>query len=388
MANFLDSLLSPQPMQYQRGTGAMPVMPQPQMQPQQMAPNKGMNFMRDLVAGALLSYGGAGVGPVLAGQQNRRRREEEMLAQNQQQAQLNATKQWLKAKGREDLIPLVDAGQASDALRMATQQEQGPDLPAIAQEYEYAKQNGFQGSFMDYQAGKQRQGAGVTFGTTPQWGQDSQTGEWGIGVLGSDGSFKKVQVPDNFDLAGPEGTAAAKSRGTEIGKIQGGAAGELPGASIAAQESIRLVDDLLADPALPSAVGPIDGNLPGFIRNFRGGVKNFDERVEQLKGKAFLVARQELKGGGQITDYEGQRAEAALIRAGQAKGEDEFRAAMLEFKDAIMRGYAILEQQASGQVGAAPQATGGPVTVRSEQEALSLPPGTEVILNGRRFRVQ
>jgi hypothetical protein len=386
MANFLDSLLSPQPMQYQRGTGAMPVMPQPQMQPQQMAPNKGMNFMRDLVAGALLSYGGAGVGPVLAGQQNRRRREEEMLAQNQQQAQLNATKQWLKAKGREDLIPLVDAGQASDALRMATQQEQGPDLPAVAQEYEYARQNGFQGSFMDYQAGKQRQGAGVTY-NNPQWLQDD-SGKWVYGVTGSDGSFKVVPNPDGLEFAGPEGVAAGRSRGAEIGKAQGGAAAELPGASIAAQENIRLVDEALADPALPSAVGPIDGNLPGFVRNFRPGVANFDERISQLKGKAFLVARQELKGGGQITDYEGQRAEAALIRAGQAKGEDEFRAAMLEFKDAIMRGYAILERQASGEIGAAPQATGGPVTVRSEQEALSLPPGTEVILNGRRFRVQ
>jgi hypothetical protein len=126
MDNPLLRLLSPQPMQYQQGSGAMPVMQQPQMQPQQMAPNKGMNFMRDLVAGALLSYGGAGVAPVLAGQQQRRRREEEMLAQGQQQAQLNATKQWLKAKGREDLIPLVDAGQASDALRMATQQAEKP----------------------------------------------------------------------------------------------------------------------------------------------------------------------------------------------------------------------------------------------------------------------
>jgi hypothetical protein len=126
MDNPLLRLLSPQPMQYQQGSGAMPVMQQPQMQPQQMAPNKGMNFMRDLVAGALLSYGGAGVAPVLAGQQQRRRREEDMFAQQREQQQLNATKQWLKARGREDLIPLVDAGQASDALRMATQQAEKP----------------------------------------------------------------------------------------------------------------------------------------------------------------------------------------------------------------------------------------------------------------------
>lgn len=361
MANMLNRLLNPTPMQSQ--SGAMPVMPQPQMQAPQMQqrPN-GMNFMRDLIAGALLSYGGAGVGPVIAGQQNRRRQAEEMQQQAQAQQAQNATKQWLKSQGREDLLPLVDAGQADAALRLAMQREQGPDLPAIAQEYEYARQNGFEGSFMDYQAGKQRQGAGVTY-NNPQWLQDD-SGKWVYGVTGSDGSFKVVPNPDGLEFAGPEGVAAGRSRGTEIGKAQGGAAAELPGASLSAQENIRLVDAILADPALSSAVGPIDGSLPGMVRNFRPGVKNFDERVEQLKGKAFLTARQELKGGGQITDYEGQRAEAALIRAGQAKSEDEFRAAMLEFKDAIMRGYAILEKQASGTVGAPPQATSPATTKR------------------------
>jgi hypothetical protein len=358
MANYLDSLLSPTPMQYQRGSGAMPVMPQPQMQPQQMAPNRGMNFMRDLVAGALLSYGGAGVAPVLAGQQQRRQREQEMLAQQEETARQNQTAAYFRDKDPE-LAKAIELGviDGRSAMSIWQQKQQGTqvDLPAIAQEYEYARQNGFQGSFMDYQAGKQRQGAGVTY-NNPQWLQDD-SGKWVYGVTGSDGSFKVVPNPDGLEFAGPEGVAAGRSRGTEIGKAQGGAASELPGASIAAQENIRLVDEALADPALPRAVGPIDGNLPGFVRNFRPGVANFDERISQLKGKAFLVARQELKGGGQITDYEGQRAEAALIRAGQAKSEDEFRAAMLEFKDAIMRGYAILERQASGQVGAPPQAT-------------------------------
>jgi type II secretory pathway pseudopilin PulG len=109
MDNPLLRLLSPQPMQYQQGSGAMPVMQQPQMQPQQMAPNKGMNFMRDLVAGALLSYGGAGVAPVLAGQQQRRRREEEMLEQQAEQQRQNQTAAYFRDKDPE-LAAAIEQG--------------------------------------------------------------------------------------------------------------------------------------------------------------------------------------------------------------------------------------------------------------------------------------
>jgi type II secretory pathway pseudopilin PulG len=136
-------------MQNQRGSGAMPVMQQPQMQAPQMQqrPN-GMNFMRDLVAGALLSYGGAGVAPVLAGQQNRRRQQEEMQQQAQAQQQQNATKAWLKSQGREDLMPLVDAGQADVALRVAMQKPEAPDLPNSYEEWKLAQENPEYGKYL------------------------------------------------------------------------------------------------------------------------------------------------------------------------------------------------------------------------------------------------
>jgi hypothetical protein len=130
MDNPLLRLLSPQPMQYQRGSGAMPVMPQPQMQPQQMAPNKGMNFMRDLVAGALLSYGGAGVAPVLAGQQNRRRREEEMFAQQQEMATKNKTVEYFKKLDPELAVAIengvIDGG---TAYKIWTDKQRGAEPP-------------------------------------------------------------------------------------------------------------------------------------------------------------------------------------------------------------------------------------------------------------------
>jgi type II secretory pathway pseudopilin PulG len=130
MDNPLLRLLSPQPMQYQQGSGAMPVMQQPQMQPQQMAPNKGMNFMRDLVAGALLSYGGAGVAPVLAGQQQRRKREEDMLAQQAEQQRQNQTAAYFRDKDPE-LAKAIELGviDGRSAMSIWQQKQQGMEPP-------------------------------------------------------------------------------------------------------------------------------------------------------------------------------------------------------------------------------------------------------------------
>jgi hypothetical protein len=144
MDNPLLRLLSPQPMQYQQGSGAMPVMQQPQMQPQQMAPNKGMNFMRDLVAGALLSYGGAGISPVLYGQERRRDREEEMFAQQQEMATKNKTVEYFKKLDPELAVAIengvIDGGTAykiwTDKQKVAQ-----PDYPSSYDEYLLAQKD-------------------------------------------------------------------------------------------------------------------------------------------------------------------------------------------------------------------------------------------------------
>lgn len=170
-----------------------------------------------------------------------------------------------------------------------------------------------------------------------------------VGQVDSAGNLEPSLLKEGYSVVGPGDKAFDTKFGAESGKLAAENINSLPVKSASAQNAVRLVDSILAHPSLPAAVGPVDGRLP----SFSAGARDFDERVDQLRGQAFLQARQELKGGGQITDYEGQRAEAALVRASQAKGEDEFKAAMLEFKDAILRGYQILEQQA-GTSGMAP----------------------------------
>ena len=67
-----------------------------------------------------------------------------------------------------------------------------------------------------------------------------------------------------------------------------------------------------------------------------------------------------LKGGGQITDFESKRAEAAYSMLMNTRLKDEdYRAALAEFKDAVQAGYNRLMAQAeaggvSGETGTAP----------------------------------
>lgn len=164
-----------------------------------------------------------------------------------------------------------------------------------------------------------------------------------------DGSMVQFSTPDGVTPLSPYQKSYDKAQGTAAGKLSGEAEAKFKGAAPGLENSIRLVDEVINHPSLDDAVGPLQGRLP----SFSAGARDFDERVEQLKGQAFLAARAELKGGGQITDFEGARAEAALLRASQAKGEEDFKQAMTEFRAALVRGYELLAEQA-GQDGALP----------------------------------
>lgn len=353
----MSNLLYPGPIQ--SATGAPPVQPAPMIpQAQMQQPGFAQNFksnigpiLQALGMGIAANNLGAGAAAIPGLTERRRDAMMQQQAMAQEQQRRNATVEWAKTQDPE-VANMLGQGiiEPMDAVRMIQQRKMGGssgNQPASVQEYEYAKQNGFQGSFMDYQAGKARQGAGVQYSLTPQWGRDTQTGEWGMVVIGSDGSSKLVPAPDNIKLSGPEGVAESRAAGTEQGKVRGGAAAQLPQAEFQVQEVQANVSSILNDPYLPQMTGPVNAMLP----NVTGDAARFKSKVEKLKGQAFLGARQALKGGGQITDYEGQRAEAALLRASEAQNAEDFKAAMMEFQMHMERGLEILRLQA-GQGGA------------------------------------
>lgn len=145
------------------------------------------------------------------------------------------------------------------------------------------------------------------------------------------------------------------AQGREQGKIQAKAQADLPNAIMQGEQTIKLVDDLLAHPGFNISVGksaPI-GKLQSMIPGTQAA--SFDIALNQLKGKQFLEAFESLKGGGQITQIEGEKATQAMSRMEKANTEEEFQRAAREFQSIIRTGIARAKSRAGVQTQSAPQ---------------------------------
>ena len=96
------------------------------------------------------------------------------------------------------------------------------------------------------------------------------------------------------------------------------------------------IDKLLKHPGLDTAIGMSSVTDP---RNFIPGTNAQGAKalIDQAQGQAFLQAFESLKGGGQITQIEGEKATAAMSRLRTAQSDNDFKAAAKELQD-IARG--------------------------------------------------
>lgn len=139
------------------------------------------------------------------------------------------------------------------------------------------------------------------------------------------------------------------AQGRERGQIQAKAKADLPNVITQGEQTIQLVDDLLQHPGFSVSVGksaPL-GSLQSYIPGTQAA--SFDIALKQLKGKQFLEAFESLKGGGQITQIEGEKATQAMSRMEKANTEAEFIKASREFQDIIRRGVNRAKMRAGGQ---------------------------------------
>jgi len=128
----------------------------------------------------------------------------------------------------------------------------------------------------------------------------------------------------------------AASKAQALNKVQ--ATSDLPKVIQQGEQTIGLVDDLLNHPGFKVSVGktaPI-GSAMSFVPGTDAA--SFDIALKQLKGKQFLEAFESLKGGGQITQIEGEKATQAMSRMEKANTEQEFIKASREFQDIIRTG--------------------------------------------------
>ena len=115
------------------------------------------------------------------------------------------------------------------------------------------------------------------------------------------------------------------------------------------KSTIYLIEALMNDPDLGQVLGLegsarslLDAVLPGAQEKYN----ELKSRVEQLRGGIFTEAFKSLRGGGQITEKEGEKASAALARLDTVQGVDAFKQALREYQFYIRQGIARLEGQA------------------------------------------
>lgn len=130
--------------------------------------------------------------------------------------------------------------------------------------------------------------------------------------------------PANIPLSqSTEEKAFDAAFGRERAKV---AAQQVQGAANAPQEidemgaALSVVDQMIAHPGRKAATGGSSmwPTRPG------SDAADFEAKLDQLKGLAFLIQREKLKGSGTVTDFESSKAEAALAALQLGMSEDGF----------------------------------------------------------------
>jgi hypothetical protein len=173
------------------------------------------------------------------------------------------------------------------------------------------------------------------------------------------------------------------------------AADKLPEAIAMNTDAIRKIDEMIGGidatgKPLPGAKGKPH---PGFNEAVGAGFgtayipgtqgKSFTIRHKEVLSQAFLDAFEALKGGGAITEKEGEKATSARTRMDLAQSETEYMAAAREYQGVLKRGVenARARIQRSGgtaPTAATPEASANPV-IKSEAEYNALPSGATYI---------
>lgn len=128
---------------------------------------------------------------------------------------------------------------------------------------------------------------------------------------------------------------AALDRAAGLQRLEGAAEtmSSAPGAIATIQQSIDSIDALLNSDNLGSIVGLGYVNPLNQIPGSAG--RGLIARADQVGGQAFLAAFNQLKGGGAITEKEGEAATRAMARLDRTQNEADYRAALRDLKSAV-----------------------------------------------------
>jgi hypothetical protein len=153
-----------------------------------------------------------------------------------------------------------------------------------------------------------------------------------------------------LDYSPAQGVIDAQNAGmattaTERAKTTTEAQRNLPKTIQAAEISLDTINKLRNHPGLSIITG-----MSGVVdpRNYLRGTdaQGAQALADQIKGQTFLQAYQTLRGGGQITEVEGQKATDAMGRLNRAQSESDYRAALDDLAQVIQSGLERARAQA------------------------------------------
>lgn len=315
---------------------------------------------------------------------------------NPDRAAMNQTVGWLRQQGLDEGTAMVVAGNKPLLQRFLVEKMQGADpMAELDAEYKRAQIDNMRSQIDE----RTNPDARKRFGLNPQYGVDAE-GNPVLLQLGEDGSALQTQMPEgvtlskepikldagtHFILLDPitrqpvgqiEKDLAGAEREKALGGKQGDAAFDLPRVEQNATHTLGVLERMKTHPGREGSTGFIQGMLPSRTSD----QVDFQSLVDQTQGQSFLQAFQMLKGGGQITEIEGQKATAAISRLGnQRLSDDAYLRAITDLEEVINAGLARARQQA-GQGGAAPSQGSGqnkPITEMTDEEL-------EALINGDR----
>ncbi len=144
---------------------------------------------------------------------------------------------------------------------------------------------------------------------------------------------------------------SGKERQEELGKASGQAQIALPAAKTAVENAFQTLQSLRNHPGLNVGTGASTLFDP---RSWIPGTEayNFQALNKQATGQSFMVARDALKGAGQVTDFEGAKGEQAIANLDTAQSKEQYLAALDNLERMMKASYADLQKKSG--LGAAP----------------------------------
>jgi hypothetical protein len=188
------------------------------------------------------------------------------------------------------------------------------------------------------------------------------------------------------DPAFQERMAAAKTAGQTFAKNDVAAVQNMPKLLNQADDALKLIDAMVGKapvrdssgkviqagtaphPGFKSAVGAGTFStlgIPGIAAMIPGtDAAGFMRYFKQTEGAAFLEVFEALKGGGAITEKEGEKATQARIRMSTTTDEKEFMTAAREYQDILRRGIENIKTRGEQASTRLQNVTSSPATPR------------------------